>query len=193
MTWSKLNRRAHMYLALFLAPWMVGYAVSTVAMSHRWTGGRPVYVHEREQAYETRFEPGTPAAEIARQILEDLGLEGAHGVQGPGADGRLTINRQDLVTPRRIVYLPAGKKLTVDRVTFRTGAFLDRLHRRRGYQQPYAADRVMAVSVDLVIVAMVFWAMSGLWMWWEMRATRFWGLTAAASGVLLFALLILAV
>ena len=193
MTWSKLIRRVHMYLALFLAPWMLGYAVSTVAMSHRWIGGPVTYIHEREQTYETRFGPDTPSTEIARQILQELDLEGAYGVQGPGADGRLTINRQDLVTPRRIVYLPAERKVTVERAAFETGAFLNRLHRRRGYQQPYAADRMMAVSVDLVIVAMVVWALSGLWMWWEMRATRFWGLAATASGALLFVLLILAV
>jgi hypothetical protein len=51
----------------------------------------------------------------------------------------------------------------------------------------------MAVSVDAVIAAMVVWALSGLWMWWEMRATRFWGTAAALSGVLLFVLLVFAV
>ena len=193
MTWSKLIRRTHMYLALFLAPWMLGYAVSTVAMSHRWIGGPPTYVHERELPYETRFGAETPAVEIGRQVLRELDLEGAFGVQGPGPDGRITINRQDLLTPRRVVYLPAEKRVTVERVSFETGAFLNRLHRRRGYQQPYAADRVMAISVDVVIAAMVVWALSGLWMWWEMRATRFWGAAAAASGVLLFVLLIFAV
>jgi hypothetical protein len=193
MTFSKLNRRTHMYLALFLAPWMLGYALSTIAMSHRWIGGPPTYVQEREQNYETQFAAGTPPIEIGRQILADLDLEGAFGVQGPAADGRLTINRQDLVTPRRIVYRPAERRVTVERVTFEAGAFLNRLHRRRGYQQPYAADRVMAVSVDVVIVAMVIWAASGLWMWWEMRATRFWGIAAAASGILLFALLVFAI
>ena len=193
MTLSKLVRRTHMYLALFLAPWMIGYAVSTVAMSHRLAGGAPAYVPEREQAYQTQFATGTPPREIGRQILQDLDLEGAFGVQGPAADGRLTINRQDLLTPRRIVYVPAERRLTVERVTFEAGAFLNRLHRRRGYQQPYAADRVMAVSVDLVIAAMVIWAATGLWMWWEMRVTRLWGIAATVSGIVLFALLVFAV
>ena len=47
----------------------------------------------------------------------------------------------------------------------------------------------MAVSVDAVIVAMVFWALSGLWMWWEMRATRLWGAACAVTGVGYFHLL----
>jgi hypothetical protein len=180
-----------MYLALFLAPWMLAYAVSTIAMNHRWTGGPPAYSLEREQPYETRFGPETPAREIGRQILADLDLEGAHGIQGPAPDGRLTINRQDLITPRRIVYIPGDKKITVERVGFQPGAFLNRFHRRRGYQQPYVPDRLMAVSVDLVVIALVFWALSGLWMWWEMRATRLWGLAAAGSGMAIFVLLML--
>ena len=41
-----------------------------------------------------------------------------------------------------------------------------------GYATGYALDTIWAVSVDLVIVAMVFWVLSGLWMWWEMRVAR---------------------
>lgn len=180
-----------MYLALVLAPWILGYAISTIAMNHRWIGGPPSYVFEREQPYETRFPPDTPAREVGRQILADLDLAGAFSTQGPSADGRVTVLRQDLVTPRRIAYVPAQRTLRIERVEFAAGPFLNRLHRRRGYQQPYAADRVMAVAVDAVIVAMVLWALTGLWMWWEMRATRRWGLVAAASGIAVFVFLVL--
>jgi hypothetical protein len=31
---SRIIRRVHMYLALFLAPWMLMYALSAIAMSH---------------------------------------------------------------------------------------------------------------------------------------------------------------
>lgn len=181
-----------MYLALFLTPWMLGYALSTIAMSHRWTGGPPQFVREQERAYDTRFTPDTPPARIAEQVLADLGLEGAHGVQGPTPEGILTINRQDLVTPRRVIYSIPEKKVVVERVEFSAGGFLNRFHRRRGYQQPYAADRFMAVAVDAVIVALVAWALSGLWMWWEMRATRLWGLASVAAGVAIFAFLVVA-
>jgi hypothetical protein len=193
MTFSKLVRRTHMYLALFLAPWILGYAVSTVAMNHQWTGGPPSFIPEREQAYATRFAPGTPPLEMGRQILADLGLEGAYGVQGSAEAGRLVINRQDLVTPRRIVFTPADQRLVVERAEFQSGGLLNRFHRRRGYQQPYAADRLMAASVDAVIVAMVFWGLSGLWMWWEMRATRWWGLASMAAGLALFGGLVFAI
>jgi len=42
--------------------------------------------------------------------------------------------------------------------------------------------------VDLVIVAMVFWVFSGLWMWWELKATRTLGAVLMFAGAGLFAM-----
>ena len=174
-----------MYLALFLTPWIFTYAVSTIAMNHRMP--RPtVFITERDEEYTNTFEPGTPAREIAQQILADLDLDGAFGVQGPTPDGRLIINRQDMLAPTRVTFTPANRRLLVERMELETSGFLNRFHRRRGFQQPYAADIAMAISVDAVIVALVFWALSGLWMWWEMRATRLWGAACAVTGAALF-------
>jgi hypothetical protein len=41
--------------------------------------------------------------------------------------------------------------------------------------------------VDLFIAAAVLWALSGLWMWWELKATRGLGLLSLAAGAALFA------
>jgi hypothetical protein len=181
-----------MYLALFLTPWMIGYAVSTLLMNH--DAGRPVtYSKEREQPYTTTFEPGTPPRVVAEQILSDLHLEGTFTVAPVTPDGRLTITRQDIVAPRRITFDALGKQLTIERAEIDPVGFLYRFHRRRGYQPPFAADRAMAFSVDLVIGAMVFWALSGLWMWWEMRATRMWGAACALLGIGIFVALALTI
>lgn len=189
---SKTIRRTHMYLALFLTPWMVGYATSTLLMNHE--AGRPaVFIKEGEQPYNTSFESGTPPRVVAGQILSDLNLEGTFGVAPPSPDGTLTITRQDIVAPRRITFYPSDHRLTIERARTDAVGFLYRFHRRRGYEPPYAADRAMAFSVDLVIVAMVFWALSGLWMWWEMRVTRLWGLACGVLGIVLFSLFALAI
>jgi len=189
---SKVIRRIHMYLALFLTPWMIGYAVSTIAMNHRTP--RPVaLIKERDETYSNSFESGTPPREIAKQILADLDLEGAFGLQGPAPDGRLIINRQEMLAPRRITFTPGDRRLVVERLELETSGFLNRFHRRRGFQQPYTADLAMAISVDAVIVALVFWGLSGLWMWWEMRATRLWGMACAAAGLGIFVLFVLTI
>jgi hypothetical protein len=188
---SILVRRIHMYLALFLAPWMLMYALSTIVMNHRgWFiekyGRGPVpFEKERELTYNGSFPENAEPKHIAMQVLASLDLEGAHGVNRR-KDGAVVINRQDLVLPRRITYTPADNKVVVEKMEYRTNAFLERFHRRRGYQTGYALDTVWAVTVDLVIVAMVFWVLSGLWMWWEMKVTRVLGALAALGGLTLF-------
>ena len=193
LMFSVLVRRTHMYLALLLSPWMLMYALSTIAMNHRgyfieqYGRGPAPFEKEREIAYNGSFPENAEPKIIAKQILSSLELEGAHAANRR-KDGSIVINRQDLLQPRRIVYTPADNKIVVERMEYRSNAMLERFHRRRGYQTGYALDTLWAVSVDLVIAAMVFWVLSGLWMWWEMKATRLVGAAAMLGGVGLFAL-----
>ena len=184
-------RRIHMYLGLFLAPWMFMYALSTMAMNHRAlfrrNPGPPVMEKESERTWAGS---GANPAEIARRILQDLRLEGTHQVNATPDGRRITILRQDPVTPRRIVYTPADGKLVVEKEVFRMPALLERLHRRRGYQAGFPLQNVWAFSVDLAIAAMLFWAASGLWLWWEMKRTRRLGFVLAVAGCALFALFV---
>lgn len=196
---SKVIRRTHMYLALFLAPWMLMYALSSLAMNHReylkerYGGKPPVWEKEREQTYTGTFPEDASRQMVAEQILHALDLEGAYGIRGRLDRGRLTITRNDPLVPRRITYTPEDGKLVVERRIFRTPTFLEGLHRRRGYQHGYFLEDAWAFSVDLVIVSMIFWVLSGLWVWWELKATRRWGAVCAAGGIGLFALFLLTI
>lgn len=189
---SRIIRRTHMYLALFLSPWMFMYALSTMVMNHRGFfrdryGGNPVvFEKEREQSYALALAPEAEPKQIAEQILKDLDLEGTFAARR-NADGAVIIQRLDLIHPRRITWTPAEGKLAIEREVFRTPAFLERMHRRRGFQHDIPLEDVWAFSVDLVIAAMVFWVASGLWMWWELRTTRRLGALFAAGGLTLFA------
>jgi hypothetical protein len=195
---SKVVRRTHMYLALFLAPWMLMYALSTIVMNHRayflekYGRGPVPFQKERELTYPGTFPEGASPRDISRQILASLEMDGAHGVNRR-QDGTIVINRNDLLSPRRITYTPSENRIVIEKMEPRTNAFLERFHRRRGYSTGYGLDTIWAVSVDLVIVAMVFWALSGLWMWWEMKATRFFGMLAALGGAALFALYLMTI
>ena len=195
---SKVVRRTHMYLALFLSPWMLMYAVSTLAMNHRASfvemyGRGPVPVEkERELTYHGALPEGAAPTTISKQILISLNLDGAHGVNRR-EDGALVINRNDLVQPRRITYYPADNKLVIEKTQYRTNALLERFHRRRGYATGYGIDTVWAVSVDVAIAGMIFWVLSGLWMWWEMKAIRKLGALAMLGGLGLFAFYLLTI
>src|SRR6185436_340235 len=98
-TFSLIVRRVHMYLALFLAPWMLMYALSTLAMANRefvqtfYATKTPALTVEREMDYSRAFPAGTTPDQMGQQILEDLGLDGTHRVSG-GKDGKpLVIER----------------------------------------------------------------------------------------------------
>jgi len=188
---SRLVRRTHMYLALFLFPWMLMYALSTLVMNHRayfveryGTGAIP-FEAERAITYDGVFTENADLRTISQQILASLDLDGAHSVNRR-KDGSIVINRNDLTTPRRLTYSPTDRTVVIERMVHRPNAFLERFHRRRGYAAGYRLDTIWAVSVDLVIVAMVFWVASGLWMWWEMKVTRRLGLSALILGAATF-------
>jgi hypothetical protein len=195
---SRLVRRTHMYLGLALFPWMLMYASSTLVMNHRALfvaqyGSGPVpFVPEREMTYDGVFPEAAPLKTISAQILASVGLDGSHGVSRR-PDGTIVITRNDLVSPRRLTFDPGTRRLVIERMTFRSNAFLERFHRRRGFATGYGLDTVWAVAVDLAIAGMLFWALSGLWMWWEMKVTRALGAAALLGGAGLFAIFILSI
>ena len=181
-----------MYLGLFFFPWMAMYALSTLVMNHRayfverYGPGPVPFETERTTTYDGSFPSDADLKTISTQILDSLGLDGAHNV-ARRKDGTIVINRNDLVTPRRLTYSPVERTLVIERMAHRPNALLERFHRRRGYATGYATDTAWAVSVDAAIAAMVIWVLSGLWMWWEMTVTRLAGLAALAAGAGAFA------
>jgi hypothetical protein len=181
-----------MYLGLFLAPWMLMYGLSTMAMNHRewfrgYYGGQgPVWEKESERQIAADFSAMPDSAGVAARILAELSLEGRFGVRGKLSDESMVIQRDDPVTPRRITYTPATGIAVVERQVFRTNQFLERMHRRRGYGSGFGIDDTWAFSVDLLIAAMIFWTASGVWMWWELKVTRALGALFAGVGILLF-------
>ncbi len=173
-----------MYLALFLLPWVAMYALSTMAMNHRSEdGGRAAWVKEREITWSGG---GWDRHEAAGRLLAELGLDGAHTVSV--STNSVVIQRLGAVEPRRITWTPMDGRVVVERQQFGAARFLERMHRRRGYEQPYTADTGWAVTVDLFIFALVFWGASGLWLWWEMKKTRLPGAVCLAAGAAVFAL-----
>lgn len=182
-----------MFTALFLGPWMVMYALSTLVMTHSdfvfsfYPTKSPALTTERELDYSRSFPTNMTREEIGLRILQDLGLDGTHSVSG-GKNGKpLVINRQHSLSTRRVTFDAAAGKVVIQREEFRAPTFLERMHRRRGYNHPYALEDTWGFSVDAAVVIMVFWSLSGLWLWWEMKSVRLWGMLALVAGLGLFA------
>ena len=188
---SRLIRSTHLYLALFLGPWVLLYAGSTFVMNHRaWFRGEPAPPPRWERLAEDRypggFPPGATAGQMAAQILAGLGMEGSN--QASLRNGTLVITRNHAQRPLRVTYTVADRRLVVERQAWDGAMFLERMHRRRGFQSPYILEDAWAFSVDLFIVAVLFWSLSGFWLWWEMRPTRRAGLACLVAGIALFSI-----
>ena len=63
-------------------------------------------------------------------------------------------------------------------LTWRT--FLLRLHLSRGYPGEVTTKWLWAVGVDAMALILCFWGFSGLFMWWQIKATRKAGLVVLA-------------
>jgi hypothetical protein len=191
---SRLVRRVHLFTGLFLAPWMMMYALSTLVMTHHesvrsfYSSEKPAMVTERELDYSRSFPAGAKNEAIAQEILRDLGMEGAHEVSGGKSGSPLVIDRMHALPHRRITFDASKNRITMEREEFRTPTLLDRLHRRRGYNHPYTLEDTWGFSVDVAVVTMVFWSLSGIWLAWEIKTTRLWGALSLGTGLGLFAL-----
>jgi hypothetical protein len=148
---------------------------------------------EKEQIYPAAFSENVEPRMVAEQILADLGIVGTYMVRHNKQKGIYVINRRDPLTPRRITYIPTKEKLIVERKTFTTINVLQGLHHRQGYRQEQLMDDTWAFSVDIAITGMIFWVLSGLWMWWGFKLTRRWGLVALLVGFVLFGFFIITI
>jgi hypothetical protein len=181
-----------MFTGLFLAPWMLIYALSTLVMTHReyvasfYPTKNPPMVIERELDYSRSFPADLAREQIGQQILSDLDLDGTFYVSG-GREGKpLVVHRQHALTPQRVTFDASKSKITLEREQFRALNFLERMHRRRGYN-PYALENTWGFTVDVAVVTMMFWSLSGIWLWWELKTTRRWGGLFWLAGLASFA------
>ena len=189
---STLVRRTHLFLALFLTPWVLMYAVSTIAMHHRafFIGSEervePDYELVHEQVYQMSDDLEQDRRVAAEAILRDLGMSGAHRVTSRPEDEELTIHRDNPFGSYRISYLPVARMLRLERQKPDPTYVLEMMHRRRGFGEPFLPNDLWAFVVDGVIVAILGWAATGLWMWWEMARTRRLGAIILLLGLGLF-------
>lgn len=127
----------------------------------------------------------TSPVDVIRQglpaVLERAGLSGAtiaavratplsFTVEGGGKQWLATYNPEDGSVTGRDVAQPAE----VAPLSFRR--FLLRMHTAHGYPAEEVNFRwVWAIMVDATALVMVFWGISGLVMWWQIKRTRLLG------------------
>ena len=193
MTADKLNRRAHLYLGLFLAPWFLLYAASGFILNHapwfqhsaaRWT---------KVSEHACRL-PATSGEDdedaLAEKVLRDQGLLGRYSADFD-EDGNLVIVRHRLSGNVRLTYYPAASRVVREDQQVHADQLLTAAHFRAGFEYPYFLEILWGSIIDLLIVSSLLWIATGIYLWWKLKRFRLWGGLALAAGMLSFLLLVL--
>lgn len=192
MKFNLLNRRAHLYLAMFLLPWFLMYGVTSLPFNHN--GFFRALFEDDSPAWSTVFDreyvrpvPEDEAGlrQFGAAVLEEAGLEGSFGTYRPDPR-QIHIYWFTFWQSQRITYFVDEGRLLAEKRVFRWNEFLTSLHARGGYQQDSVLADAWAVVVDVISLGMIVWVASGLIMWWQLRRLRTWGAVALGSGVLVF-------
>jgi hypothetical protein len=193
MTLHHLNRRIHLYLALFLLPWFIMYGLSSIPFSHNQyfeardkAKGLPLWTKRFERSYEITVPEGNELKPVGDRIMKDTGLTGAYGTyrQSPN---QVNVYVYTFWQSTQVKYFVAEKKLLGEDRRFRWDHFLTGMHAKGGFEQG-GLHNLWGVVVDLVCLGMLMWIFTGLVMWWSLPSTRIWGWVALGSGVFSFAL-----
>jgi hypothetical protein len=195
MTFDRVNRRTHLYLAMFLMPWFRLYGVSSVVFNHLpyfralYDDGVPAWTVRFEREYHA---PPIPAnadlRAVAAKILKDNGVGGEFYVFRTKT-GAVNITQAYFLSHARITYWPdQHDRVRAEDRRFRWDQVLIGMHAREGLKAMLGFFRQVwrIVGVDLVVLAMLVWVASGIHMWWHIPQVRFWGWIALGAGATSF-------
>jgi hypothetical protein len=192
MSFNLINRRTHLYLGLFLLPWLTMYGVSSFIVIHKtWfqKDRGPTWEPLFEKAYSRPISDKVDLRTSAQEILKDCGLEGAFWAKRLDPN-TLLVNRFTFWGSTRLTYDMGKQTLRAERERRPVSQGIVEIHFRGGFRQRGFWNNFWGVLVDVVCVAIVTWVISGLIMWWNLPRLRIWGAVAVVSGLTLFSILV---
>lgn len=186
------NKKLHIYFGLFLLLFLWLFSVSGLILNHpQWfAGSKPTRVKSERPVEMPLHEDGLAKA---KALKEQLGIEGEivirKGPPKPGQFGFLALkpNQRTFVN----VDLESGIATIAD-VTPNRWAVLGELHTFTGVRgmwnessptRDWFFTRIWSFSMDAVSVGLIFLVISSLYMWYQLKQNRLWGLVALGLGV----------
>jgi hypothetical protein len=191
MTLQHFVRRTHLYMGLFLLPWVIMYGVSSIPLNHIGPQERPPsFLPVSERQFDAAVPPaGADLRPLGRQMMLAAGIEGGYGVYRANAR-EIDAFHPHFLHPIRIRYLTDEKRLVVEQRELTLRSFISGLHTRGGYDMDGLWDSVWAVFVDIASIGLLLWIASGIYMWWHVTSTRAWGWIALGAGAACFLVII---
>jgi hypothetical protein len=194
MSFRHFVRRTHLYLGLFLLPWVIMFGVSSIPLNHGDESERATWAPIADRPFAVAPpDSSDPAAlhALGREMMNAGGVTGGFWVYRAGPQ-RVDLGHPNFLHPIRATYFIDQRRLLVERRGVAFEDVLTGMHTRGGYDLGGFWDSVWAVAVDVVSIALLAWIASGLFMWWKLPGTglRRWGWLALAAGGVSFALII---
>lgn len=193
MTFNHVNKRTHLYLALFLLPWFLMYGLSSLLINHKQLLKEPneqQWTKQLDRSYDIPIPENADLRKIAHQVLKDLDMEGSFWVNLDKNKNRLNVNRFDSWSITRLVFHIDEQRLTSEYKKFDKREFLLRMHTKGGFQQESLLSDFWAIIIDFVCFGFLIWMATGIYMWWKIKPTRSWGFITLAGGFICFVIFI---
>ena len=201
MSFLHIVRRTHLYLGLFLLPWVIMFGVSSIPLNHNNPAAPPTWTKITEVPFSAAVPapagPGGPSSgssadlrALGREMMNAAQISGGFYVNRPNAR-QINVNHPNFLRPIRIFYYIDQQRLVAERREFVPRLFVTGLHTRGGYALGGFWDWVWALFVDALSIGLLLWIASGVIMWWKIPGTgpRQWGWLAVASGAACFAII----
>lgn len=188
-------RDLHLYLGLFLCPFVLLFAFSTILLNHpsRSAGGKT----EPKRMVTVELPGGEPGSiPHARVLLQQLGVTGEMDYVRHNAKAeRLSIPVSKPGESTRVEIDLRGKTATIEREERGLGDALNYLHKMPGphnvrFRGNWVFMSWWAVTADIVVYGVLFLTVSGLYLWWKLKGERAVGWALLGSGAATVALLV---
>ena len=193
---DKIMRQLHLYIALFLAPWLLMYATSAFLLNHNdWFKELfdvipPGWAIIQEQDIKPSQISSSKPELAAQEVLNILDLQGEYQLLSESNPNNLVILRYSGAGNYRVTWLRVQGTATVERyLPSSMYGFLHYLHFKSGYEREQVASDIWAIVVDFVAISIWIWVNSGLYLWTRKRKYRHVDIVIFSSGITVFILL----
>src|SRR5262245_27322099 len=188
------TRDLHLYVGLFVSPFVIAFAVSVFFLNHARVDTSAASTVEtiRDLSIPDGMEAarGREAVERARRIVDQVGVNGEIGfVRYVRGEQRIVIPVSKPGVETVVDVDVAARTATVSRRTTSAFESVAYLHKSPG---PHNADlrgnwfwtRVWRYLADGTVYLLLFVSVTGLYLWYAIRAERRIGLVLLAAGAL---------
>ena len=188
-------RDLHLYAGLFLSPFVLLFAVSTVLLNHpsRSESGQV----EPKREVPVQIPPGEPGSIAhARELIQQIGVTGEMDyVRHNAKSERLLIPVSKPGESTRVEVDLRAKTATIESEQRSLGDALNYLHKMPGphnvrFRGNWVYMSWWAVTADVVVYGILFLTVSGLYLWWKIKRERAVGWALLAGGTATVALLV---